>query len=99
MFEALNSGFKTQQVAGKVQRAVEAQGQGDYWWSSFREIRSDRVLFFGDQVAAGNYVIRYVARVRAAGSMTAPVARVEEMYHPDRFGLSEPQPIICEAVE
>ena len=98
VFEALNSEFKTQQVAGKAQRAVW-QGPGDFWWSSFHEIRADRVLFFSDHVAAGNYVIRYVARVRAAGSVTAPVAKVEEMYHPDRFGLSEPQPIICEAVE
>jgi uncharacterized protein YfaS (alpha-2-macroglobulin family) len=98
VFEALNSEFKTQQVAGKAQRAVW-QGQGDFWWSSFHEIRADRVLFFSDHVAAGNYVIRYVARVRAAGSVTAPVAKVEEMYYPDRFGLSEPQPIICEAIE
>jgi len=27
--------------------------------------------------------------VRAAGNVTAPSAKIEEMYHPERFGLTE----------
>jgi alpha-2-macroglobulin len=96
VFEALNSEFKTQQVAGKVQRSVTHELG---YWNSYREIRADRVLFFGDNVPAGKYVIQYVARVRAAGRVTAPSARVEEMYDPDRFGLTEAQALVSEALE
>ena len=38
------------------------------------------------QTAAGIYI-------RAAGEVVAPPAKVEEMYHPDRFGLSEALPV------
>jgi alpha-2-macroglobulin len=37
----------------------------------------------------GRHQIRYLARVRATGSATAPPAKIEEMYHPERFGLSD----------
>jgi hypothetical protein len=32
--------------------------------------------------------------VRAAGSSTAPPTKVEEMYHPDRFGLGDSQIVV-----
>jgi uncharacterized protein YfaS (alpha-2-macroglobulin family) len=100
VLEAVNPEFKTQQVtAGGQPPAWMAQDQGDYWWSNFQEIRADRVLFFRNHVPPGNYVIRYVARVRAAGDVTAPVARTEEMYNPARFGLTEPQAMTSEASE
>jgi len=40
---------------------------------------------------AGNYTVRYCARVRAAGQVGAPSGKVEEMYHPQRFGLTGTQ--------
>jgi uncharacterized protein YfaS (alpha-2-macroglobulin family) len=100
VLEAANTEFKTQQVsAGNAPPAWMARNQGDPWWSDFQEIRADRVLFFRDHVLPGNYVIRYVARVRAAGSAAAPVAKAEEMYNPGRFGLTEAQSITSEPSE
>jgi uncharacterized protein YfaS (alpha-2-macroglobulin family) len=98
LFEAVNPEFKTQQLAGGPAPAWMDQ-DGDSWWSDFREIRTDRVLFFADDVEPGNYVIRYVARVRAAGTVTAPPAKSEEMYNPEKFGLTETQTIIAQPLE
>jgi uncharacterized protein YfaS (alpha-2-macroglobulin family) len=67
--------------------------------SSFREIRKDRCLYFADWVAPGTYTLRYVARVRAAGTVTAPPAKVEEMYHPERYGLSGTQTITSQGAQ
>ena len=80
--EAINPEFKTQET-----RAGSA-GAGE-WFSDYRELRRDRALFFRNHLAPGSYTIAYLARVRAAGEVTAPPAKIEEMYHPDRFGLSE----------
>jgi len=82
VFEAVNPTFKTQQT-----RAGEQLGLS--WLSDFHELREDRALFFADHVAPGRYAIRYLARVVAAGEATAPSAKVEEMYKPERCGLTE----------
>ncbi len=82
VFEAINPDFKTQEMRG-------VRGTEGNWLSDYRELRHDRALFFRNHLAPGSYAIRYLARVRAAGEVTAPPARIEEMYHPDRFGLSE----------
>jgi hypothetical protein len=37
--------------------------------------------------------LRYLARVRAVGAATAPAAKVEEMYHPERLGLTTVTPV------
>jgi uncharacterized protein YfaS (alpha-2-macroglobulin family) len=37
---------------------------------------------------------KYLARVRAAGTATAPAAKVEAMYDPDIVGLTASQPIV-----
>ncbi len=82
VFEAINPEFKSQQTA-----LTQAATQD--WVSDFRELRSDRALFFRNHLGPGHYTIRYIARVRAAGTATAPGAKIEEMYHPERFGFSE----------
>ena len=82
IFEAVNPEFKTQAMRGP------ATGAGD-WISDYRELRRDRALFFCNHVAPGSYTVSYLARVRAAGTVIAPPAKIEEMYHPERFGLSE----------
>ncbi|HYR57085.1 MAG TPA: MG2 domain-containing protein, partial [Chthoniobacteraceae bacterium] len=82
IFEAVNPVFKSQET-----RAGEALGRG--WPADFQELRDDRALFFADYIFPGEYTIRYLARVRAAGTATAPSAKIEEMYHPDRFGMTE----------
>ena len=91
--------FKTQQITAGRPPAWMSQDDGDFWWSDFREIRTDRVLFFGNYVLPGSYLIRYVARVRAAGVVTAPPAKAEEMYHPERFGLTETRVLTSQALE
>ena len=89
ILEAVNPEFKTQEARSAASLAED----GDQWLSNFREIRKDRCLYFADWVGPGNYTLRYVARVRAAGNVTAPPAKVEEMYHPERYGLSGTQTI------
>jgi uncharacterized protein YfaS (alpha-2-macroglobulin family) len=81
VFEAVNPEFKTQAMAG--------QALSNVWASDFNELRDDRALFFKNTMWPGKHQIRYLARVRATGSATAPPAKIEEMYHPERFGLSD----------
>jgi uncharacterized protein YfaS (alpha-2-macroglobulin family) len=81
VFEAVNPEFKTQAMAG--------QALSNAWASDFNELRDDRALFFANSMWPGKHQIRYLARVRASGSATAPPAKIEEMYHPERFGLSD----------
>jgi hypothetical protein len=82
IFEAINPAFKSQET-------MAGQRLGIDWMSDHQELRDDRALFFADDLAPGDYTIRYLARVRAAGTATAPAAKIEEMYHPERFGLTE----------
>ena len=63
----------------------------DDWMWDFHEFRKDRALFFADALPAGHYTLRYDARVRAAGKVNAPSGTMEEMYHPQRFGLTGTQ--------
>lgn len=79
-FEAVNPEFRT--------AAAQGDQLANVWWSH-REIRTDRVLYFTNTWSSGKYQMRYVARVRAAGSATAPPTKVEEMYEPSRFGLGD----------
>lgn len=95
ILEAINPEFLTQQA-----RSADALAENGNWWmSDFREIRKDRCLSFMNMVPAGSYTFRYVARVRAAGSVTAPSAKVEEMYHPERCGLTETQTLTSKGLE
>jgi len=93
ILEAINPEFRTRES-----RSVNVAGAESAWWpSDFREIRKDRCLSFANWVGPGNYTLRYVARARAAGTATAPSAKVQEMYHPERCGLSESQTLTCDA--
>ncbi|MBI5388024.1 MAG: hypothetical protein HZA90_25450 [Verrucomicrobia bacterium] len=89
VFEAINPEFKTQRSRTALQPPPPGGSFDDPWFSNFRELRTDRALFFRNEVPPGNYSLRYLARVRAAGVVTAPPAKVEEMYHPERCGLTE----------
>ena len=86
----MNPEFRTQAAQGdEMARA---------WWSH-REIRTDRMLYFTNTWSSGKYRMRYVARVRAAGSATAPPTKVEEMYTPSSFGLGESSIIKAAALQ
>nr|WP_237705420.1 hypothetical protein [Chthoniobacter flavus] len=82
IFEAVNPVFKSQET-------LAGHTLGLDWESSNHELRDDRALFFADDLNSGEYSIRYLARVRAAGTATAPSAKIEEMYHPERYGMTE----------
>ena len=81
IFEPVNPVFKTQETRAEGMLTRD-------WVSNYKELREDRALFFADSIAPGRYTLHYLARVCAAGTATAPAAKVEEMYHPERFGLS-----------
>lgn len=82
ILEAVNPDFKARAVGG-------AEGLDRSWAADYREIRADRVLYFCDHLPAGAFTFTYLARVRTAGRVIAPAVKVEEMYRPERFGLSE----------
>ena len=80
--EAINPEFKSQEVVG-------GETLGTEWVSDYHELRTDRALFFADLLYPGRYTLRYLARVICAGDAIAPSAKIEEMYHPERFGTTE----------
>ncbi len=84
IFEAVNPNFKSQATQN-----VNRENRKRTLYTSFRELQKDRVLFFADYVSReGDYSIQYLARVVAPGEVTAPPAKIEAMYEPQRFGLS-----------
>ncbi|MCX6875521.1 MAG: MG2 domain-containing protein [Verrucomicrobia bacterium] len=92
VFEAVNPVFKTQEMNTGVDTERDC-------FSAFREIRTDRALFFADHIQPGNFTIRYLARVCAAGKVSAPAAKIEEMYHPERFGMSATEEVTTSSLE
>jgi uncharacterized protein YfaS (alpha-2-macroglobulin family) len=82
MFEAINPAFKSQEIAA-------GETLGTEWVSDYKELRTDRALFFADLLYPGQYTLRYLARVISAGDAIAPSAKIEEMYHPERMGTTE----------
>jgi alpha-2-macroglobulin len=82
VFEAINPVFKSQEVG-------PGETLGTEWVSDYKELRTDRALFFADLLYPGQYTLRYLARVVSAGETIAPSAKIEEMYHPERMGTTE----------
>ena len=78
----INPAFKSQEVAAGETLGIE-------WVSDYSELREDRALFFANELYPGRYTLRYLARVVCAGEAIAPSAKIEEMYHPERFGTTE----------
>lgn len=82
ILEAVNPAFVSRAVGGPVPASPAA---------SHQEMRGDRVVYFCDALPAGTFVFQYLSRVRAAGEVMAPAAKAEEMYRPERFGLTDTQ--------
>ncbi|MDF1823308.1 MAG: alpha-2-macroglobulin family protein [Verrucomicrobiales bacterium] len=94
IFEAINPNFKSQAT-----QKVNAVQKNRSLYTNYREIRKDRVLFFADSVYnSGDYSLQYLARVVAPGEVTAPPAKIEAMYEPQRFGLSGTERISAKAL-
>ncbi|HSV63551.1 MAG TPA: alpha-2-macroglobulin family protein, partial [Chthoniobacterales bacterium] len=92
VFEAINPAFKSQEV-------VAGETLGTEWVSDYKELRTDRALFFADLLYPGQYTLRYLARVISAGDVTAPSAKIEEMYHPERMGTTETMRVHAESLK
>ena len=94
VLEAVNPDFKTSGAGGNAPR-----GGGSWWVSDYHELRADRAVFFCDTLYAGHFHLQYLARVRAAGTATAPAAKIEEMYHPDRYAETAAGSVSSKALE
>lgn len=70
--------------------------QATQWSFYHRELRHDRVNFFADYLASGNYHLSYVAQVITPGEFTVPGAHAEQMYQPEVYGRSEPAKMVVE---
>lgn len=83
VFEPVNPEFATQN------QRQDAKAQDNAWSCDHRELRNDKALFFTDDWSQlGNFELKYLARVIAEGDVIAPPARIEAMYQPDHYGLS-----------
>ncbi|OYW28269.1 MAG: hypothetical protein B7Z47_05960, partial [Chthoniobacter sp. 12-60-6] len=90
VFEAINPEFGTQSEREGDQLPDGTQA----WFCDHRELLTDRALFFTDFAPAkGKFSLQYLARVIAEGDTTAPPAKIEAMYQPDKYGLSPTQRI------
>jgi len=92
VFEAINPEFESQEVVG-------GETLGTEWVSDYHELREDRAVFFCDLLYPGRYSLRYLARVISAGEAIAGSAKIEEMYHPERFGLTETVHVRAESLK
>ncbi|HSJ01272.1 MAG TPA: alpha-2-macroglobulin family protein, partial [Verrucomicrobium sp.] len=89
VFEPVNPEFITQN------QRKDAEGEDNAWFCDHRELRHDRALFFtNDATETGKFELRYLARVIAEGDVLAPPARIEAMYDPNHYGLSEIQRVL-----
>ena len=88
----INPAFKSQEV-------IAGESLGNEWVSDYHELRQDRAVFFVDLLHPGRYTLRYLARVVSAGEVIAPCARIEEMYHPERFGTTETLRVSAQSLE
>lgn len=69
------------------------------WSGDFQEVRGDSIRYFRNDLPADEYIIQYVVRVRSAGSILAPPARIEAMYEPQRFAQTTATRLKIEARE
>ncbi len=92
VFEAINPNFRPDNAGTNT--PAEDEDYADY-----REIHGDRVQFFCDQLAAGDYTFRYLSRVRFVGEAAVPPTKVVEMYRPARFGLGPTDRVRSTAAE
>jgi uncharacterized protein YfaS (alpha-2-macroglobulin family) len=83
LVDALPAGFEV--VNDKLVAATRVHDE--LVWEH-RDVRDDRVAWFADELAAGDYALTYQARVTIAGTFTAMPAAIEAMYRPDVRGRS-----------
>jgi len=80
-FEAVDFHLTT---SGGPQPTTSSDGYSQAWFRE--EMRDDRVLYFVDDMPAGLYRYRYLARATTMGKYVVPPSRVMEMYQEEVFG-------------
>jgi uncharacterized protein YfaS (alpha-2-macroglobulin family) len=60
-------------------------------------MRDDRVLAFRNRIWREPYRYTYFVRAVVPGSFTAPSAKVQEMYRPERVGFCPARSVVIEA--
>lgn len=95
-FEAINTSFETTSRALEERELAGENGTyAGWWWSywpmnfDFSEQLDDRVTLFKSRLTPGIYRHAYLARATTPGKFTAPAAKVEAMYDPTIYGLSD----------
>lgn len=68
----------------EAEGGVRINGFSSAWHR--RELRDDRALFFVDEMPAGIYHFRYLARAHTPGNYVVPPTRAMEMYQPEVYG-------------
>lgn len=71
-------------TSGGRQPTTSPDGYSQAWFRE--EIRDDRVLYFVDDMPAGLYRYRYLARATTPGKYVTPPTRVMEMYQEEVYG-------------
>lgn len=71
-------------TSGGRQPTTSPDGYSQAWFRE--EIRDDRVLYFVDDMPAGLYRYRYLARATTPGTYVTPPTRVMEMYQEEVYG-------------
>ncbi|HEY9805515.1 MAG TPA: hypothetical protein V6D04_03050, partial [Candidatus Obscuribacterales bacterium] len=78
--EAVDTSFQTSTPA--------LQAQSDDWEIGYQTIHRDRVVAYGDRLAAGVYTLHYLVRSVTPGTFLWPGAEVHLQYAPEEFGRS-----------
>jgi len=83
--DRLPAGFEPIDTSLATERH-RAEGEGDRWTWSWREIHDERVAFFADALGAGEHRAEYLVRVTRPGEFLRPAASAEAMYDPSIWG-------------
>jgi uncharacterized protein YfaS (alpha-2-macroglobulin family) len=95
LVDPIPAGFEIQNPKLASGSAAADKPAADPWSSpawrtqitwTHQDLRDDRVEWFADAIAAGNYELTYQARATIDGQFTAMPATVEAMYQPDVRG-------------
>mgnify|MGYP005848246231 FL=1 len=90
-FEPVQVSFATESRGIQEQYWDEQYKEKGHWWGGFdhEERYDDKVLFFAQELFAGEHTQVYFVRAGTSGKFIAPATHAEEMYTPDVFGATD----------
>jgi alpha-2-macroglobulin len=91
-FVVVNTAFATEkgELLRKLEKARRKETKG-LWGGTFNhfETYNDRVLLFGDVLSPGEHRFTYFVRAMYFGTYNLPASKVEMMYEPEVYGISD----------